>query len=96
MPANKKYLTKSIIKRCAKIMTAILGGYFVSISFHLALASWFDRTAIIITMAFTSFILWVGLMIVVFIAKKVWQIALLYFVLTLLFSLIMYLGNTFN
>ena len=54
MPANPKYLTQSIGQRIAKITAAIIGGYFVSVSFHLALASWFNRAAILMTMAFSG------------------------------------------
>ncbi|MEO6174612.1 MAG: hypothetical protein ABIP27_05625 [Flavobacterium circumlabens] len=96
MPANPKYLTQSKGQRFAKITAAILGGYFVSVSFHLALASWFNRVNIIMTMAFTGFILWVALMVIAFLAKsglKIWGI---YLLLTLIFCGIIYLGQTYN
>lgn len=96
MPANRKYLTQSKWQRFAKITAAILGGYFVSVSFHLALASWFNRVNIIMTMAFTGFILWVALMVIAFLAKsglKIWGI---YLLLTLIFCGIIYLGQTYN
>ncbi|MCD0464178.1 hypothetical protein GJU43_07615 [Flavobacterium sp. LC2016-23] len=96
MPANPKYLTQSKWQRFAKITAAILGGYFVSVSFHLALASWFNRVNIIMTMAFTGFILWVALMVIAFLAKsglKIWGI---YLLLTLIFCGIIYLGQTYN
>ena len=96
MPANSKYLTQSKIQRFAKITAAILGGYLVSISLHLALASWFNRANIIITMAFSGFILWVALMVVAFMAKNGWKVWLLYLGLSLLFSGILYLGQTCN
>ncbi|MEO8532779.1 MAG: hypothetical protein ABI441_03475 [Flavobacterium sp.] len=96
MPANPKYLTQSKWQRFAKITAAILGGYFVSVSFHLALASWFNRVNIIMTMAFTGFILWVALMVIAFLAKsglKIWGI---YLLLTLLFCGIIYLCQIYN
>lgn len=96
MPANPKYLTQSKMQRFAKITAAILGGYFVAISFHLALAAWFDKATIIITMAFSGFILWAGLMVIAFLAKNGWKIWGIYLSLTLLFSLIIYLGQTYN
>jgi hypothetical protein len=96
MPANPKYLTQSKIQRIAKITAAILGGYFVSISFHLALVAWLDKTTIIITMAFSCFILWVALMVVAFLAKNGWKIWGIYLSLTLFFALITYLGKTYN
>jgi hypothetical protein len=96
MPANPKYLTQSIWQRIAKISAAILGGYFVSVSFHLALASWISHVNIIITMAFSGFILWVVLMIVAFLAKNGWKIWGIYLLLTLLFCGIIYLGQIYN
>lgn len=96
MPANSKYLTQSIWQRIAKISAAILGGYLVSVSFHLALASWIDHVNVIITMAFSGFILWVVLMIVAFLAKNGWKIWGIYLLLTLIFCGIIYLGQTYN
>jgi len=96
MPANPKYLTQSKWQRFAKITAAILGGYFVSVTFHLALASWFNRANILMTMAFTGFILWVALMVVAFLAKSGWKIWGIYILLTLVFSLFIYLGQTYH
>mgnify|MGYP003606854198 CR=1 FL=1 len=96
MPANPKYLTHSKIQRFAKITAAILGGYFVSVSFHLALASWLDKTTIIITMAYSGFILWVVLMVLAFLAKNGWKIWGIYLSITLFFALIVYLGQSYN
>ena len=96
MPANPKYLTQSKWQRFAKITAAIVGGYLVSISFHLALASWFDRANIIITMAFSGFILWIALMVIAFLAKNGLKIWLIYLALSCLFSGILYLGQTYN
>lgn len=96
MPANPKYLTQSKWQRFVKITAAILGGYFVSVSFHLALASWFNRATVLMTMAYTGFILWVALMIVAFLAKSGWKIWAIYLLLTLLFSGAIYLGQTSN
>lgn len=96
MPANPKYLTQSKGERFVKITAAIIGGYLVSISFHLALASWFNRADVIITMAFSGFIVWVALMIVAFLAKKGWKIWLIYLGLTVLFSGLVYLGQIYN
>lgn len=96
MPANPKYLTQSKGQRIAKITAAILGGYLVSISFHLALASWFNRANIMITMAFSGFILWVALMIVAFLAKNGLKIWLIYLTLSLFFLGLLYLGQNNN
>ncbi|KQO34351.1 hypothetical protein ASF10_01115 [Flavobacterium sp. Leaf82] len=96
MPANPKYLTQSKWQRFAKITAAIIGGYFVSVTFHLALASWLNRANILMTMAFTGFILWVALMVLAFLAKSGWKIWGIYILLTLVFSLFIYLGQTYN
>lgn len=96
MPANPKYLTQSKWQRFAKITAAILGGYLVSVTVHLALASWFSRADVLITMAFSGFILWVALMVVAFLAKNGWKIWLIYILLSLFFVLLIYLGQTYN
>lgn len=96
MPANPKYLTQSKWQRFAKITAAILGGYFVSVSFHLALASWLNRANVLITMAYSGFILWVALMVIAFLAKSGWKIWGIYILLTLLFCVIIYFGQTAN
>lgn len=96
MPANPKYLTQSKWQRFAKITAAILGGYFVSVTFHLALAAWFNRANILMTMAFSGFILWVVLMVIAFLAKSWWKIWGIYILLTLVFVLFIYLGQTYN
>lgn len=96
MPANPKYLTHSKWQRFAKITAAILGGYFVSVTFHLALASWLNRANVLMTMAFSGFILWVALMVIAFLAKSGWKIWGIYILLTLVFSLFIYLGQTYN
>ncbi len=96
MPANPKYLTQSKWQRFAKITAAILGGYFVSVTFHLALASWLNRANVLMTMAFSGFILWVALMVVAFLVKSGWKIWGIYILLTLAFSLLIYLGQTYN
>ncbi|MCD9573716.1 hypothetical protein [Flavobacterium soyae] len=96
MPANPKYLTLAFWPRFAKITAAILGGYFVSVTFHLALASWFNRADVLMTMAFSGFILWVVLMVLAFLAKSGWKIWGIYILLSLVFSLLIYLGQTYN
>ena len=96
MPANPKYLTQSKWQRFAKITAAIIGAYFVSVSFHLALASWLNRVNVIITMAFTVFMLWVALMIVAFLSKNALKIWLIYLVLSILFMGLSFLGIHYN
>lgn len=103
MPANPKYLTPAFWPRFAKITAAILGGYFVSVTFHLALASWFNRPEVLMTTAFSGFILWVALMVIAFLAKsglKIWGIyillSLIFLFLFILVKLIILLRNTYE
>ncbi|WP_435137685.1 hypothetical protein [Formosa sp. A9] len=96
MPANKKYLTTSKTQRFAKITAAILGGYLVTASLHMALSFWLDHTTVIITSTFTGFILWASLMVVAFLAKNGWKIWGIYLAFTLLFSIGIYLGQIYN
>jgi len=96
MPANPKYLNASFWPRFAKITAAIIGSYLVSISFHLALASWLNRPNVIITTAYSGFIVWVVLMVVTFLGKSGWKIWGLYLLLTLFFSGLVYAGQYFN
>lgn len=87
MPANKKYLTKSPIHRFLKITAGFVGGYAVTMSFHLLLTRFFKAGDVMITTAFTGVILWAVLLLLAFLSKSVWKIWLAYIVLTLLFSL---------
>ncbi|TRZ41946.1 hypothetical protein [Robertkochia solimangrovi] len=91
MPANPKYLS-SPLQRFAKISAGFLGGYLVTMSIHLALASWFDTANIVITSAYSGFILWAVLFVLAFLGKNGWKVWLLYLAITLLFGLICYFG----
>tara|TARA_R110002050_G_scaffold109796_1_gene221109 strand:+ start:34717 stop:35016 length:300 start_codon:yes stop_codon:yes gene_type:complete len=95
MPANPKYLSSNW-QRFAKITAAIIGGYLVTVSFHLAMAYIFNHVTIIITSTFTGFVLWVVLMIVAFLAKNGWKIWGIYLLATLAFSILIYLGKIYN
>ncbi|MFI2742656.1 hypothetical protein ACG2LH_07945 [Zhouia sp. PK063] len=92
MPANKKYLS-SPIQRFAKISAGFIGGYLVTVTFHLALAAWFNKVTVIITSSFTSFILWAVLMVIAFLGKNGWKVWGLYLLLSMVFLGFMYLGN---
>ena len=94
MPANKKYLSSNW-QRFAKITAGIFGGYFVTLSFHLALSFWFNHTNVIITGAFTGFIMWATLMVLAFLSKNGWKILVIYLLITLLFSAIIYISKTY-
>lgn len=96
MPANPKYLTTSSWSRAGKISAAIVGGYLLSVTFHLALASWFNRVNMVITAAYSGFMLWVALMVVAFLFRSAWKVWLLYLVLTGVFAALAFLGRHFN
>lgn len=96
MPANAKYLTTSPWQRFAKISAGILGGYFVSMAVHLALVAWFNHVNMIITTAFTGFILWVVLMLLAFLSRNGWRAWLLYLFITGVFVGVALLGKSYN
>lgn len=96
MPANAKYLTPGFWPRFSKITASILGSYLVTVSFYQMLVAWFDTEDMLITMAYTGFLVWVALMIVTFIARSGWKMWGLYLLLTGFFALMTYLGIAFN
>lgn len=96
MPANPKYLTKSNWQRFATISAAFLGGYMLTMTFHIALASWLHRPNMIITSTYSGFIVWSVLMILAFLSKNGWKIWGIYLLLTLLFCAATYFGKIVN
>ncbi|WP_164109707.1 MULTISPECIES: hypothetical protein [Sphingobacterium] len=86
MPANKKYLS-SPLQRFLKISAGFIGGYTVMLSFHLLLTQMFDKKDIIITAAFTGYILWAVLLLLAFLSKNGWKVWIYYIVLTAVFAL---------
>jgi ABC-type Na+ efflux pump permease subunit len=93
MPVNFKYLTTSKWQRFAKITAAIIGGYIVTISVHMAIATWINIKNTVMTMAFSGIILWASLMIIAFIPKNGWKTWGTYLLVIALFSIITYLGK---
>ncbi|MEQ6118914.1 hypothetical protein [Reichenbachiella sp. MALMAid0571] len=93
MPANKKHLTQSGWIRFSKITAGFLGGFFVTISFHLVFTIWFDQASVLITSAYSGFILWAVLMILAFLIKKAWKVWGIYMGLILVFSVVIYFGK---
>ena len=74
MPAKKEYLaTKG--QRALKITAGLIGGYFLAVAFQMMISVLVPyRTEVILTGAFSVFILWVALMIVAFLARSGWRI----------------------
>lgn len=95
MPANKKYLTKSVSQRIAKISAGLIGGYLVTVSLHMALSYWIDHVNVLLTLRFGGFILWAGLLILAFIGKNGWKTWAVYLLVTLVFSIIIYFGKIY-
>jgi hypothetical protein len=92
MPANKKHLTASPWQRLLKITAAFIGGYMVTMSLHLLLMTFLDKSTIFMTMKFSVYILWCVLMIVTFLSTNGWKIWGIYLGLSLLFFLPYLLG----
>lgn len=86
MPANKKYLS-SPFQRFLKISAGFVGGYMVMLSFHVMLTYLFDKKDVIITSAFTGYILWAILLLLAFLAKSGWKIWGYYLLISILFAL---------
>ncbi|MFZ4862328.1 hypothetical protein ACL9RF_09090 [Sphingobacterium sp. Mn56C] len=86
MPANKKYLSTPF-QRFLKITAGFIGGYAVMLSFHILMTFLFHKSDVIMTAAFTGYILWAVLMVLAFLAKNGWKVWAIYVLLTLIFSL---------
>ncbi|MBX3240957.1 MAG: hypothetical protein KIT80_15735 [Chitinophagaceae bacterium] len=84
MPANKKYLSTPR-QRILKVSAAILGGYLVTTSFHLFLLLFLDKKNVLITMFFSTYILWATLMVFAFLSKNGWKIWGWYLLASLVF-----------
>lgn len=87
MPANKKYLTTSILQRWLKITAGFFGGYGVMISFFLMLSYFFEKKNVLITGVAIGYILWAVLLLFAFLARSGWKIWLIYLILITLFAL---------
>lgn len=85
MPANKKYLS-SPGQRVLKITAGFIGGYLVMLSFHIMLTFIFPKQHVVMTAAFSGYILWAILLLCAFLAKNGWKVWGIYLLLTLLFS----------
>ena len=95
MPANPKHLTKSGWTRFSKITAGILGGFGVSLAIHMALATWFDRVTVLMTMTFTGYILWAVLLMLAFLSKHAWKVWAIYLLLVSVCAGAIYLGKGF-
>jgi hypothetical protein len=74
MPAKKEYLTTKA-QRALKITAGLIGGYFLAVSFQMMISVLVPyHTEVVLTGAFSVFMLWVALMIVAFLARNGWFI----------------------
>jgi hypothetical protein len=74
MPAKKEYLTTGG-QRALKITAGLIGGYFLAVAFQMMISVLFPyRTEVILTGAFSVFMLWVALMLVAFLSRSGWAI----------------------
>ncbi|MEM8928343.1 MAG: hypothetical protein AAGC45_09070 [Bacteroidota bacterium] len=90
MPANPKHLA-SPGHRALKISAGILGGFLVTILGHNALGTLLEnKSALIVTTAFSAFIVWAILMVVAFMFKNGWKAWGVYLLLIVLFGTIIY------
>lgn len=91
MPAKKEYLsTKG--QRALKITAGLIGGYFLAVTFQMMISVLIPyRTEVILTGAFSVFMLWVALMIVAFLARSGWLIWGIYLFCTLVCGAIIFL-----
>lgn len=96
MPANPKYLTHSGWQRFGKVTAAILGSFMVTMSLHVALGAWLSLPHVIMTAAFSAFLMWATLMATTFLAKSALRIWIVYLLLTGLFVALAWAGLHFN
>ncbi|MEM7655173.1 MAG: hypothetical protein AAF399_03520 [Bacteroidota bacterium] len=91
MPANKKYLSTPR-QRAVKITAGLVGGFLVTILFHNALGSLLEhKAALIITSAYSSFLLWATCLVVAFLFKNGWKVWAIYLSFSLIFLGIIFL-----
>jgi len=91
MPAKAKYLSPGWT-RFSKITAAIFGGYAATILLHLAIANFFeDDTPMLLTSTFTTYLMWCGLMVMVFFIEKAWVSWALLLSVILLSSLLIFM-----
>ncbi len=93
MPANKKHLSNSG-QRILKITAGIIGGYIVTVLFHNAIGGLLqEKEGLIITSAYSSFILWAALIVLAFLSKNGWKIWGIYILLIVLFVSLIFISK---
>ena len=91
MPAKKEYLTTKS-QRALKITAGLIGGYFLSVTFQMMISVLIPyRTAVILSGAFSVFLLWVALIVIAFLVRNGWLIWGIYLFVTIVCSAIVFL-----
>ena len=91
MPAKKEHLSTSG-QRALKIAAGLIGGYFLAISLQMMIGVLIPfRTEVILTGAFSVFMLWVFFMIVAFLVRNGWLIWGIYLLSTGICGAVIYL-----
>ncbi|MEM8937976.1 MAG: hypothetical protein AAGC64_01360 [Bacteroidota bacterium] len=73
MPANKQYLLQTRLGRTSKVFAALFGSLFATISLHLALVPFIGIETMIPTAMYSTFLIWVFFMVMVYWIKKPWK-----------------------
>lgn len=93
MPAKTKYLS-SPGQRALKISAGLLGGYFLSVTLHLAVALIPGiGIDLLVSGTFSVFLLWVVFMVLAFLARNGWKIWGIYLILSIVLFLVAYYGG---
>jgi len=72
MPAKKKYLSGGW-RRFSKILAVIFGAYAATATLHIAIAkSVPDDTPVLLTSTYTSFLVWIGFMVMIYMIRRAW------------------------
>ncbi|MEL6483291.1 MAG: hypothetical protein AAFU57_13625 [Bacteroidota bacterium] len=95
MPANRKYLSTSPLTKCNRLTAGLLGSFLASLAFHLALTAWLELDIVLTISIFSFFIVWIGLMLIAYWIRKVWQVWALILMITLVSLGAIYLAMPF-
>ena len=91
MPAKKKYLSPGWT-RFSKIVAIILGAYAATATLHIAIAKNVVNDApVLLTSTYSSFLCWVGLMVMVYMLKRAWVAWSILLIIITVSSILIYL-----
>lgn len=91
MPANPKYLSSNWT-RVGKISSAFIGGYIVTTLCHMVVGVFLeDKTVLVMTAIWSSWIVWIACMLLAFYLKKAWHSWVIFLIITFVLAGIIYL-----